>query len=362
MTLEVVQEKLTVGKGCDADRSLQDLLYRTELSTKTPSRLPGRYLGMAEEEMHRRIAAARAELGSRLAILGHHYQRDEIIRYADFRGDSFKLARSAAAHPEADYIIFCGVHFMAESADVLSGPHQKVILPNLSAGCSMADMAPTEDVFACWEELQAIEGVAGTVTPVTYMNSTAALKAFCGVNGGVVCTSSNAAAVVEWALAQSAKVLFFPDQHLGRNTAVKMGYSPDDTVVWDPFQPLGGQHRGGAPEGNVHSVAGPLLGAQALHRGADRRRPQELPRRERHRPPRVRAGSGPDRRLHRLDGAHHRDGRRGARRRRLGRGHRDQPREPASPPSTPTRPSSASTRSSVPARRCTASTPPTWPG
>ena len=242
MTLEVVQEKLTVGKGCDADRSLQDLLYRTELSTKAPSRLPGRYLGMPEEETHRRIAAARAELGSRLAILGHHYQRDEIIQYADFRGDSFKLARSAAAHPEADYIIFCGVHFMAESADVLSGPHQKVILPNLSAGCSMADMAPTEDVFACWDQLQAIEGVADAVTPVTYMNSTAALKAFCGVNGGVVCTSSNAGAVVEWALAQSPKVLFFPDQHLGRNTAVKMGYSPGDTVVWDPFQPLGGNN------------------------------------------------------------------------------------------------------------------------
>ena len=240
MTLNVVQEKLTVGKGCDADRSLQDLLYRTELSTKAASRLPSRYLGMPEEETHRRIAEARAKLGARLAILGHHYQRDEIIRYADFRGDSFKLARSAAAHPEADYIIFCGVHFMAESADVLSGPHQKVILPNLSAGCSMADMAPTEDVFECWNQLQAIEGVAGSVTPVTYMNSTAALKAFCGANGGVVCTSSNAEAVVQWALERSPKVLFFPDQHLGRNTAVKMGYSPDDTVVWDPFQPLGG--------------------------------------------------------------------------------------------------------------------------
>ena len=312
MTLEVVQEKLTVGKGCDADRSLQDLLYRTELSTKTPSRLPGRYLGMPEEEMHRRIAAARAELGSRLAILGHHYQRDEIIQYADFRGDSFKLARSAAAHPEADYIIFCGVHFMAESADVLSGPHQKVILPNLSAGCSMADMAPTEDVFACWDQLQAIEGVAGTVTPVTYMNSTAALKAFCGANGGVVCTSSNAGAVVEWALAQSPKVLFFPDQHLGRNTAVKMGYSPGRHRRLGPLPAARRQHRRGAPRGDVHPLAGPLLGAQALHRGADRRRPQELPGHQRHRPPRVRARSGPDRRLHRLDGAHHRDGRRRA--------------------------------------------------
>ena len=241
MTLSFVGPgSIEVGKGCDADRSLEDLLYRTELSSKTPSRLPAKYLGKPAEEIHDRILTARKKLGNRLVVLGHHYQRDEIIQYADFRGDSFKLAQNAAAHPEADYLIFCGVHFMAESADILSAEHQKVILPNLSAGCSMADMAPTSDVLACWDQLQAVGDVAGTITPVTYMNSTAALKAFCGANNGLVCTSSNAKAVVGWALGQSEKILFFPDQHLGRNTAIQLGYSPDDTVVWDPFQPLGG--------------------------------------------------------------------------------------------------------------------------
>ncbi len=243
MTLNVIApEKVVPGKGCDADRSLMDLLYHTEMSTKAGavSRLPKRYMGLSQEELDARIAEARRRLGSRLVILGHHYQRDEIIKYTDFRGDSYKLAQSAAAHPEAEYIVFCGVHFMAESADILSAPHQKVVLPNMAAGCSMADMAPTGDVLQCWDELQRIEGVAGQVLPVTYMNSTAALKAFCGVNGGLVCTSSNAAAVLRWALERAPKVLFFPDQHLGRNTAVKMGRSVEETVVWDPFQPLGG--------------------------------------------------------------------------------------------------------------------------
>ena len=236
-----VLDKVTPGKACDADRSLADLLLRTELAMrKGSSSLPRQYLGMPEAEVHRRIAEARRTLGSRVVILGHHYQRDEIIQYADLRGDSFKLAQFAAARPEADYIVFCGVHFMVESANILSAPHQHTILPNLSAGCSMADMAPTEDVLACWDELQAIPGVKGRVLPVTYMNSAAALKAFCGVNGGLVCTSSNARNVVEWALKQRPKVLFFPDQHLGRNTAVKMGYTVSDTLVWDPFQPLGG--------------------------------------------------------------------------------------------------------------------------
>ena len=229
------------GKGCDADRSLEDLLYRSELSAKTGgSRLPKEYLGMPAEETERRIAAAKEALADRLVILGHHYQREEIIRHADYRGDSLKLAQNAAAHAEADYIVFCGVHFMAESADILSGAHQQVVLPNMAAGCSMADMAPTEDVLACWDELQAVDGVSGQVLPVTYMNSTAALKAFCGFNDGLVCTSSNAQAVVRYALDRRAKVLFFPDQHLGRNTAIKMGCSDDDWVVWDPYQPLGG--------------------------------------------------------------------------------------------------------------------------
>ena len=236
-----VLDKVTPGKACDADRSLEDLLYRTEMSSRPgASQLPREYVGRPEEEIHRRIVEAKRKLGDRLCVLGHHYQRDEIIQYADLRGDSFKLAKHAAVTPEASYIVFCGVHFMAESADILSGPHQAVILPNLTAGCSMADMAPTEDVLTCWDDLQSIARVRDSVLPATYINSAAALKAFCGYNGGLVCTSSNAKAVVAWALKQRQKVLFFPDQHLGRNTAVKMGYSVEDTVVWDPFQPLGG--------------------------------------------------------------------------------------------------------------------------
>ena len=236
-----VLDRVTPGKACDADKTLADLLFRTEMATlpKT-SPLPREYLGVPDGEIHRRIRDARKALGDKLVILGHHYQRDEIIQYADLRGDSFKLATFSAARPEASYIVFCGVHFMAESADVLSGDHQKVILPNLAAGCSMADMAQTEDVLTCWDELQAMSKVTGTVMPVTYMNSTAALKAFCGVNGGLVCTSSNAKAVVKKSLAECSKVLFFPDQHLGRNTALKLGYQLSDTVIWDPFQPLGG--------------------------------------------------------------------------------------------------------------------------
>ena len=236
-----VLDKVTPGKACDADRSLEDLLYRTEMSQRPgASQLPREYVGRPEEEINQRIAESRRKLGDQLVILGHHYQRDEIIQYADYRGDSLKLAQLAASHPEAGFIVFCGVHFMAESADILSGPNQTVILPNLSAGCSMADMAPAEDVLACWDDLQSIPGVKDQVLPVTYMNSAAVLKAFCGFNGGLVCTSTNAKAVVGWALEQRRKVLFFPDQHLGRNTAVKMGYSVEDTVVWDPFQPMGG--------------------------------------------------------------------------------------------------------------------------
>jgi quinolinate synthase len=200
--------------------------------------IPDRYKAMDEAELDRRIAAARAALSRRLVILGHHYQRDEIIKHADFRGDSFKLSQQAAGRPEADYIVFCGVHFMAESADILSGPHQQVILPNLAAGCSMADMANIDDVETAWEELSAVCG-AGTV-PITYMNSAANLKAFCGRHGGVVCTSSNAKKVLDWGLARGERLFFFPDEHLGRNTADKLGIPQERCVVWNPRLPLGG--------------------------------------------------------------------------------------------------------------------------
>jgi quinolinate synthase len=200
--------------------------------------IPGRYRRMSAGDLALRIASAKARLGSRLVVLGHHYQRDEIIRWADFRGDSFKLSQQAAARKDADYIVFCGVHFMAESADILAGDHQRVILPNLAAGCSMADMADEAQVLACWKELGA--AVGGDIVPVTYMNSSAALKAFCGERGGVVCTSSNATRVVEWAFERGERVLFFPDEHLGRNTGVKLGVPDDAMVVWDPRRPLGG--------------------------------------------------------------------------------------------------------------------------
>lgn len=210
--------------------------------------IPREYALMDADELDRRIAAARATLGERLVILGHHYQRDEIIKYADARGDSFKLAQFAAARPEADYILFCGVHFMAESADILSKPHQQVILPNPAAGCSMADMANIAEVEECWEALDNLyadehtgaDGELQSVIPVTYMNSAANLKAFCGRNGGIVCTSSNAAKVLQWAFARGRRVLFFPDEHLGRNTALDLGISESQIVVWDQRKDFGG--------------------------------------------------------------------------------------------------------------------------
>ncbi len=193
--------------------------------------------------MDERIAAARQALGREAVILGHHYQRDEVIRFADLRGDSYRLSK-AAAEAEGQYIVFCGVHFMAESADILSRPDQVVILPDLNAGCSMADMAEITQVEDCWESLVEL-GIAGDsgegVTPITYMNSSAAIKAFCGARGGLVCTSSNASGAFDWAFANNLKVLFLPDQHLGRNTGYGMGIPLSDMVVWDPYQPLGGQ-------------------------------------------------------------------------------------------------------------------------
>src|SRR5919202_862132 len=199
------------------------------------------YFRVSDAELHERIEAARRELGSRLVILGHHYQRDDVICHADFTGDSFKLAKLAASRPEAEFIVFCGVHFMAESADILKPGDQKVILPDLGAGCSMADMASVEQVEDAWEQLTEA-GVVGDfrVMPITYMNSTAAIKAFCGRNGGVVCTSSNAVPLFDKSLKEADKLFFFPDQHLGRNTGVKFGIPEDEMVVWDPFKELGG--------------------------------------------------------------------------------------------------------------------------
>jgi quinolinate synthase len=217
---------------------------KEHLSERQP--LPERYLGLSDEEMDVRIAAARARLGRRVVILGHHYQRDEVIKFADYTGDSFKLAGEIAKHPDAEFIVFCGVHFMAESADVLSGPHQQVILPDLAAGCSMADMAAPEQLEMCWADLEQMG--LDSVVPVTYINSAASIKAFCGERRGVVCTSSNAAATLKWAWERPSsslgaggnKILFLPDQHLGRNTAYKMGVPLEDMVVWDPNEIFGG--------------------------------------------------------------------------------------------------------------------------
>ncbi|GAA4188882.1 MULTISPECIES: quinolinate synthase NadA [Microbispora] len=201
---------------------------------------PGELPPASDPALVERARAAKERLGDRLFVLGHHYQRDEVIQFADVTGDSFKLAREAAARPEAEYVVFCGVHFMAESADILTGDTQKVVLPDLAAGCSMADMATFSQVEDCWDALEDA-GIADRVVPITYMNSSADIKAFCGRNGGAVCTSSNARRALDWAFEQGEKVLFLPDQHLGRNTAVlEMGLSLDDCVVYNPHRPNGG--------------------------------------------------------------------------------------------------------------------------
>jgi quinolinate synthase len=196
------------------------------------------YLGLSEAELFDRIREAKRKLGERLVILGHHYQRDDVICHADITGDSFKLARLASERPQAEYIVFCGVHFMAESADILSAAHQQVILPDMAAGCSMADMAQLEQVETAWEQLQEL-GI-DSMMPITYMNSAANIKAFCGRHDGVVCTSSNAVPLFDWALKEREKLFFFPDEHLGRNTGVKFGIPLDRMVVWDPRLDLGG--------------------------------------------------------------------------------------------------------------------------
>jgi quinolinate synthase len=201
--------------------------------------LPERYTTASDEELNQWIGAAKRALGERVFILGHHYQRDEVMAWADARGDSYLLSVLAQQRPEAAYIVFCGVHFMAESADILTADHQQVVLPDLNAGCSMADMADIDEVEEAWEALAGVIDVARLV-PITYMNSAAALKAFVGRHGGAVCTSMNARAVLDWALQRGDKVLFFPDQHLGRNTGVAMGHSLDDMRLWDPRHELGG--------------------------------------------------------------------------------------------------------------------------
>lgn len=211
------------------------------LRLQTP--LPERYRDASPEALDEMIRVAKETLGDRLFILGHHYQRDEVMKWADARGDSYRLSVLAQERPEADYIVFCGVHFMAESADILTADHQVVVLPDLNAGCSMADMADLDEVTEAWEALGDVVDT-NRLVPITYMNSSAALKAFVGRNGGAVCTSTNARAILEWAFTQGDKVLFFPDQHLGRNTGIDMGYTHDDMLVWNPRFELGGLDAG----------------------------------------------------------------------------------------------------------------------
>ncbi|HLU29171.1 MAG TPA: quinolinate synthase NadA [Glycomyces sp.] len=218
---------LLLGRGTDAD---------SERGVDCPGELPA----PSDPDLVERARAAKEALGGNVFILGHHYQRDEVIQFADVTGDSFKLAQQAAARPDAEHIVFCGVHFMAESADILTGDHQRVVLPDMAAGCSMADMATASQVEQCWEDLTAA-GIAQDTVPMTYMNSSAAIKGFVGREGGVVCTSSNAERALRWAYERGEKVLFLPDQHLGRNTVVRqMGFDLDDCALYNPHRPNGG--------------------------------------------------------------------------------------------------------------------------
>lgn len=223
--------------------ALNDLLLLgrgSDLESERGVSCTGELPASSDPTLIERARVARAALGERALVLGHHYQRDEVIAFADITGDSFKLAQAAAASPSAEFIIFCGVHFMAESADILTSAEQKVLLPDLAAGCSMADMATANQVDECWKVLESL-GVASSTIPVTYMNSSAAIKSFTGKNGGTICTSSNAKRAMNWALEQGEKILFLPDQHLGRNTAVlSLGLSLDDCVLWNPWKPNGG--------------------------------------------------------------------------------------------------------------------------
>ena len=227
------------------DIKLLNQVEKESIGERQP--LPEKYLRLSDDEMDARIAAAKKTLGDRVVILGHHYQRDEVIKFADFTGDSLKLSREAANRHAAEFIVFCGVHFMAESADILRQPHQKVVLPDLAAGCSMADMAAPDQLEMAWRELgqmgirtDSVENGRQGVIPVTYINSSAAIKAFVGAHGGIVCTSTNAAAIMTWAWERGEKLLMLPDQHLGRNTGWKMGVPLDEMVIWDPNEMYGG--------------------------------------------------------------------------------------------------------------------------
>jgi len=237
-TATLVRPDAAPGLGCEADAIVTVPLTEERAFAYWQQDIPAEYWALDAAQLTQRVAEARRTLGTRLIVLGHHYQREDIIAFADYRGDSFKLARWAAEHGESEYIVFCGVHFMAEAADILSQPHQKVILPNMAAGCSMADMADPDDVYNAWAELEEL-GIAQDTLPVTYMNSAASLKAFVGERGGAVCTSSNATKVLEWAFAQKKRVLFFPDQHLGRNTGYKMGVPLEQMVLWGWARPYG---------------------------------------------------------------------------------------------------------------------------
>ncbi|MDO5455164.1 MAG: quinolinate synthase NadA [Corynebacterium sp.] len=233
----------TVAHGYGPGASQADLI---PAAAPRQGQIPEEYKTAPDAELHDRIRAAKETLGERAVILGHFYQRDEIIQHADFVGDSFQLANAAKTRPEAEAIVFCGVHFMAETADLLSTPEQASILPNLAAGCSMADMADLDSVTECWEQLEEVYGTEpdaegrAPVIPVTYMNSSAALKGFVGEHGGIVCTSSNASAVLDWAFERGQRVLFFPDQHLGRNTGKAAGVPLEQMPMWNPNRPLGG--------------------------------------------------------------------------------------------------------------------------
>ena len=300
-------------------------------STPRQGQLPEEYKLAGDAELDARIRAAKAALGDRAVVLGHFYQRDEVIEYADFVGDSFQLANAALTRPDAEAIVFCGVHFMAETADILSRPDQAVILPNLAAGCSMADMADIDSVTECWEQLEELYGTEPDadgrvpVIPVTYMNSSAALKGFCGEHGGIVCTSSNAATVLEWAFERGQRVLFFPDQHLGRNTAKAMGVPLEQMPMWNPRKDLGGNAERDPARFPRDPLARLLLGPPALHRRPDREGPRRVPGRAGDRAPGMPDGSGGRRRFRRVHGLHPQ----GHRRR-----HRSPPRSRSAPRST----------------------------
>lgn len=231
---------------CQTDGNLRTRTLEEEFNSGVRwQKVPTRYVRMAPEHVEEGIRYARKELGAKVTVLGHHYQRDDVIRFADFRGDSYLLSKQAAATRDAKWILFCGVHFMAETADILTADDQNVILPNMAAGCSMADMAPTEDVDDAWDDLVSVlgnggEGSKAEIVPVAYMNSTAAIKALCGRNGGLICTSSNAGTAFRWAFERGKRILFLPDQHLGRNTGLAFGVPDESMVVWNPFMDMGG--------------------------------------------------------------------------------------------------------------------------